>query len=313
MDIAETMKKSDTLGIPTILQGVLYARNAWMPKLIVAQLNDKGHIPKDISICEGTHIIAGNGFRNAKCEHIEIPHSIKHIYADAFSSATGFKGTLDLSHIQIGAFAFADTDVEYLKLQDAALGMNAFDKCKNLKSVEIHNKNTLLDDPEVNTQVMGGGVFQNCSSLRTAYLDIRSIGGCAFAECTNLEKLVLVDVEKIGEFAFKNCVKLSGHIDLHNVCVLNTSAFENTSIEAVRYPAHAQVDTLAFIDCRKLRILQLDPEMELKNLYRLHSILRLMDSQCIKLRVEKTGRTTRYLKDYGYNFEFGTWDEIIDT
>ncbi len=73
-----------------------------------------------------------------------------------------------------------------------SMGMGAFALCKNLETVILGDKITII--PET--------AFQYCDVLTTINLDkVTSIGDYAFAECA-LESVVLTSVNEIGKYAF---------------------------------------------------------------------------------------------------------------
>lgn len=105
--------------------------------------------------------------------------------------------------VTIGENAFADSEVESVILPDSIMeiGDDAFQDCKNLKTVQLPEK----------LKTIGMGAFAECSNLTEVKLPekLKTIGWAAFAGCSNLTEVTIPEnVTSLEYFAFANCEKL---------------------------------------------------------------------------------------------------------
>lgn len=108
-----------------------------------------------------------------------------------------------------------------------SIGNNAFQDCKNLKSV------TFMGAPS--TVTVGSNAFQNCTSLKTVNLPpAKSLGNFAFDGCTSLETLILeYGSESVGEYCFSNCTSLKSLELPESISYVGQGSFGNHSDELV--------------------------------------------------------------------------------
>jgi hypothetical protein len=100
----------------------------------------------------------------------------------------------------LGNSAFMNTSIESVKFPKSltTVGTKVFYNCKKL--VDIDFSDYSLNSIEY-------GMFGCCSALTSINYgeNITSIGQYAFTECSALTSIDLKNIEKIGEWAFKNC------------------------------------------------------------------------------------------------------------
>lgn len=104
---------------------------------------------------------------------------------------------------------------------------------------------------------IGGGAFQNCSSLASVVLpnSVTSIGGGAFYGCSSLTSVVLPNgVTTIGMSAFQECSSLASVVIPNSVTSIGADAFEGCStLASVELPnSLTTIETAAFENCSSL-------------------------------------------------------------
>ena len=107
------------------------------------------------------------------------------------------------------------------------IGNNAFEHCKNLKSVVLSNSLTTIDEK----------AFYGCSGLSdiTFGENVVEIGPYAFA-ATAIEELVIPDgVTTIGERAFFNCSNLRKIILPSSIKNIDKDAFNYCNLSDIQY------------------------------------------------------------------------------
>ncbi len=97
------------------------------------------------------------------------------------------------------------------------LGNKAFIGCQNITEIYV-----------ADTVTVGGGVFANCTSLKTADVRSASVGDSMFANCVSLESVYASPtVNEIGGSAFENCEKLMTFEIPSNVKGIGANAFRD--------------------------------------------------------------------------------------
>lgn len=162
-----------------------------------------------------------------------------------------------------------------------SIGDYAFSNLKNLKSVEIPEKNT----KKYQLKTIGEGAFSNCSALTTVALppSVLSIGNDAFAGCTSLTTVDIQlhqsvnnsNLESIGNSAFEGCSSLTSfgenatanqdEINIpKNVTNVGGNSFSDcSSITNVTFPnGITSVGDGAFSGCEKLTEVDNLPESD---------------------------------------------------
>lgn len=106
-----------------------------------------------------------------------------------------------------------------------AIGMNAFNNCKNLKDI--------FPLPESLTSI-GNNAFNGCTSLNGSLVipnNVSSIGSSAFQACANLSGVLTIpsSVTTIARYAFYKCINISELVLSPTLSSISDQAFEDCS------------------------------------------------------------------------------------
>ncbi|MCR4638632.1 leucine-rich repeat domain-containing protein [Ruminococcus sp.] len=150
----------------------------------------------------------------------------------AFSGCTKFgtisfnsssKNNIDPTFGNIGAYAFAQTNIEWFGFTDTKvinckkIGYEAFNECARLREININatsvdsrcfQKCSLLTNIKIKADSIGKYCFSRSYNVTSADLDVATINEYAFSGCSKLKKLNLVNTKKIHQHAFENCTEL---------------------------------------------------------------------------------------------------------
>jgi hypothetical protein len=121
----------------------------------------------------------------------------------------------------------------------ASIGTNAFFNSTNLTGITLPNTITNLEDSAfagctaltgvvVPDGTIGSGVFSNCLALNNVTLarSITAIGDSEFSDCSTLTTITIPGgVTNIGEFAFNDCLSLSGVYFLGDAPAADSTVF----------------------------------------------------------------------------------------
>ncbi len=195
--------------------GVLYINN----HLVAAYNREKdgfvittGNVSGDYTIKKGTRTIADDAFRNCtNLTSIKIPDSVTSIGRNAFENCTSLTSINvdenNPNYMTFGDVLFSKNKKELIyfpagkKLATytvpdsvTSIWSNAFNYCKNLKSVTIPGS----------VKNIGGTTFQDCSVEAIAISNgVTSIDALAFSYCRNLTSITIPDsVTSIGKDIF---------------------------------------------------------------------------------------------------------------
>lgn len=195
------------------------------------------------SISNNLTIIGKKSFKGCTDLNISnLPNSLNRIGESAFEGCIKFKGSYllkettfsipnNVTTIEINCFK--NTGIEKLVISEnnnllTNIPNGAFENCSELRTVYINS-------PSLNT--IGKMSFINCSKLENVNISspIKSIGESAFENCPNIEKFVTNNsgmivlpnsIEYIGDFAFNNSCKNITQIYLSPFLIkMGTSCF----------------------------------------------------------------------------------------
>ena len=125
------------------------------------------------------------------------------------------------SVISIRDHAFHNSALERITMTGVnTIGIEAFDQCLNLKSVECGN----------NLKKIELWAFRGCKKLETVNFStgFETIGDQAFQNCGSLETIDLpIGLKRIGQWAFRNCTKLTSVSIKENCTSLSWDAFDS--------------------------------------------------------------------------------------
>ena len=134
----------------------------------------------------------------------------------------------------------------------ASIGEGAFANCIALTTVTIPTKTASLGYDDWN----GGGVFEGCTSLKTATVNGTIIGEGMFKGCTSLTRVSIRNgVTEIGASAFEECTSLAGVIIPGSVKTIGQHAFYKCSAMKNAYllDGVVTIGTGAFSRCSSLQ------------------------------------------------------------
>lgn len=151
---------------------------------------------KKVHLTEGITAIPKSAFFGCQSlNNVVIPEGVKKVGEAAFAHCLSLDHIeLPMSVTNIGTNAFYETAFEEFPLHDkiSVLGMNAFDRCFNLKKIVLPPK----------VKMLKWATFSGCSALETVVLNenLQEIKGLAFAGCPSLKPIELpASVTKLGE------------------------------------------------------------------------------------------------------------------
>ena len=131
---------------------------------------------------------------------------------------------------------------------DVELSDGCFSDCKSLKEVVVDSSSP---------RMLPVGTFSGCTNLEKVVLNnVQIIGKDAFANCKSLKSIVLPkSLEKIGFSAFKGCSSLKEIEIPSKVTSISFFAFGGCSkLESISLPKGLQsIDSMAFKGCLKLK------------------------------------------------------------
>ena len=190
---------------------------------------------------------------------VELPAELLKIGNYAFancSSITSIDTSAATKLNELGNYAFSETGIKSFAMPAAitTFGTYVFNKCYDLETVTF--------DANCDVKTLGNGMFQYCTSLKSANIEVLSkltylgtytfrysgiesikmpdnlkqIGSSAtscttssssyvFAYCERLKTVDLNNVAKVGAYTFAYCYALEEVIGLENVTLLGNSAF----------------------------------------------------------------------------------------
>ena len=118
------------------------------------------------------------------------------------SSTVSYKGvSMGVQKVQ-PYICYGNTFIENLTCDnDGAIGNNAFDGCKNMKTLKLGNKITSI----------GNYAFQDCTSLQSLVIpnSVTGLGSYSFSGCSSLINVTIDNqVNNIGSSSFSGCSSL---------------------------------------------------------------------------------------------------------
>lgn len=189
--------------------------------------------------------------------NIEIPDGIKEIPRDAFLGCYFLKSIrLPNSVADIHASAFKNCiNLEQVCLPESLprISFGTFSNCRLLKTIEL----------PAAIKSIGDTAFEDCSALADINIsdtEIEKIGEYTFKNCGNLTKILFPDCLKdIGKEAFSHCVKLESVVFNEPLNSLDSFAFECCdSLREVDASKGAEIiGRFTFADCKSLNTVKL--------------------------------------------------------
>lgn len=192
---------------------------------------------------------------------------------------------------RVGAYAFANTNLEYAELPDTirAIDYRAFSLCMNLTAVKLPRALTFLGDeafvncslteitlPDTLTKIHQGA-FESCVHLTTVKLPskLSYIGSNAFKYCSSLTEIILPDtLTVIGYRVFAHCESLRKVTLPNTLTRIEEGAFEYCSaLTDIEFPDTLEdIFAYAFYKCDSLRKVILPSTFMGKNIFASHTM-----------------------------------------
>lgn len=226
-------------------------------------LHFNGKLVTDLVIPEGVTTINNMAFFRCKSiKTVTIPSSVSYISSYAFSNCPNLK-SIKVSpensayHSQDNCLIHTSTKTLVLGFDDSiipkdgsvtTIGSNAFNYCKNLKSIDIPDSITIIDS----------GAFYQCTNLTIVTIpnSVISIGSQAFGNCTNLTSITIPDsVTSIDFDAFSQCTKLKNVTIGKGITNIGNGAFKDCiNIEIITINGNPNsIGTYAFSNCHNVK------------------------------------------------------------
>lgn len=232
---------------------------------------------KNIILPDSAKVIYGGAFESvASLVNISMPN-VTTIYENAFLGCSSLE-EIDLTNIkQLKKNAF--NGCKNLKivifaidqLEKASISMDAFSNCERLQAFRINgidyktlvvNKKLLitLDYTDLLThteiEIIGTGSLNNIKTpqIDLSALNIKRIENSAFKDNTTITKVVLNNVEYIGDQAFSGCANLESVKISSTSLVIGNGAFENSGVKSVDFSGiETTFKDRAFLYCKNLQ------------------------------------------------------------
>lgn len=173
-------------------------------------------------------ILRINAFKNCtSLKTVGDLSKLKELNQYAFLGCTSLIGNISLQSFTgvLPLQAFKDTKISSINAPlSTELQQSVFENCSELRSAYL-NSATLI-------QV---GAFKNCASLEEVNIPrVQTLQGYVFEKCPSLVSVNMEDVESIGTSCFENCSRLEGDIYMPKIARMENFCFRNcTSIESV--------------------------------------------------------------------------------
>ncbi len=211
----------------------------------------------ELSLLDGTTQIRDWAFYDCRIKNIDNFGSVERIGTCAFCRCTELlQAPISSVTKYIGNEAFSHcSSLEGVSLSDSVtkIGQRAFAECDNLSDVRLPGNITELP----------ASLFWGCRSLVSIEIPqtVALIGNCAFAECSNLTKVLFgssSSLSHIGEYAFRNCIVLSGIALPSEVTAVDQAAFSGCwNLGEIWIPDHlTDIGKNAFRDCYDIKIIR---------------------------------------------------------
>lgn len=214
---------------------------------------------RDVTLREGLERIYTNAFSQcASLKEISIPDGVTCISANAFYESGLTAVTIPGTVQEIGTSAFSlCTDLYTVTIDSGvqAIWSQAFAQCSNLETVNM---------PDTITEIKSEAFYQ-CGQLQEIVVS-GNVGEKAFAACTSLSKVVLIDsrVKTIGGFAFNGCESLETITIPDSVTSIGMNAFSKCkTLHSVTLPAGLTIlNSGTFSGCENLSFVSIPEGMQ---------------------------------------------------
>lgn len=225
---------------------------------------------------QGIKEIGEYAFEGCKSlKSITIPDNVRIIKQYAFYDCENLKQVkIDIENSKLTSFRngiFRNCkNLTSINIPDsiASIGQSAFESCEMLKNILSSNGLNIL--PNSITYIKKSAFAFSGIKTLTIPDNVETIERDAFASCPNLEFVELPkDLEIIKFGTFSDCPSLKSVILPENLTVIKQAAFYNCpkleTIDKTKNnklpPTLARIETSAFEDCRKLKLILTNAEV----------------------------------------------------
>ena len=216
---------------------------------------------KSINLPEGVTSIGDKAFSGCtNLENVSFSSDLKSIGYSAFNDCKSLKDiSLPDGLVSIREKAFENcSGLKNIYIPKNVESISdSFNACKNIESIKVDSDNDKYDSRDNCNAIidsLNNELIVGCSKTVIPNT-VKTIGGCAFSNCENLEKIVLPNgITRIGNYAFDNCnnlisIELGNNIELIGYC-----AFRNCAISNIDLPnTLTTIGWSAFESCSKLQ------------------------------------------------------------
>ena len=195
-------------------------------------LGNKTKEVETVEIGEGITRIGAFNFNNKLGDYpnlktVKLASTVTSIGSCAFEKDSNLK-EINLDQVEcIESSGMAESGIEQavFKKEQVELDENAFNSCKNLKSVSVKEI--------VN---WGDQTFYGCKSLESFQYEktVEVLPRHTFNSCAALSKCSITGVKEIGSSAFRSCASLT-NFDFSNVVSIGSYAFKGSAITKIAF------------------------------------------------------------------------------
>lgn len=199
---------------------------------------------KKVTLSDNIKIISASLFCNSSIEEIDLSN-IEKICEFAFGNCLQLQNVDIKNVIELEKSAFSGSGLQKITIPNCTEKISQFAicSCYNLSSMEI------LGNPIIERKA-----FAECHNLESVVLSdkINSIPMNAFENCTALKTIDLSNITIIESEAFSGCSSLED-VKFDSIIKIGNSAFYNTNIKNLSFgKSLSEVEWWAFMNCQNL-------------------------------------------------------------
>lgn len=251
---------------------------------------------KEVDLPESLQYMGGYMFTDSGVEKVTIPANVKFTTKGTGSTLMGvslFRGASELKEIEfanpanathlpqyfaaycpnlktlkgfenveyLAGSVFRESGIESIDLTNVTfIYTYVFTKCENLKSVTFGDKLTQMGG-STSSVTNTSYVFQDCTALEEITLpeSLKLLTAGNFKGCTNLKKVNLGGVTKVGNYSFTDCTNLTEVVGIEKATQLGSQVFMNcTSLKTMDISSATTINNSIFSGCTALTEVKLN-------------------------------------------------------